>query len=184
MIELKPLSEENITPFFTWLRDEEVIKYSLTFFQKLISEDDIKSWFSNLLSNTKDYTLGIYLSSNGSLIGYAGFCNISSINKNGEYFIFIGDKNQWGNGIGTITTQKVVKHGFEKLNLNRIMLTVSEPNVGGVRVYEKAGFNIEGRLRQACFRDGEYHDKLIMSILKEEFKENTANTRLAQEPEL
>ena len=54
MIELKPLSEENITPFFTWLRDEEVIKYSLTSFQKLISEDEIKSWFSNLLSNTKD----------------------------------------------------------------------------------------------------------------------------------
>ncbi len=177
MIELKPLPEENITPFFTWLRDEGIIKYSLTTFQKLISEDDIKSWFSKLLSNTKDYTLGIYLSSDGTLIGYAGICNISTINKNGEYFIFIGDKNQWGNGIGTITTQKVVKHGFENLNLNRIMLTVSEPNVGGVRAYEKAGFKIEGKLRQACFRNGEYHDKLIMSILKKEYDENTANMK-------
>lgn len=177
MIELKPLSKENITPFFTWLRDEEVIKYSLTSFQKMVSEDDIKSWFSNLLSNRKDYTLGIYLSIDGTLVGYAGICNISTINKNGEYFIFIGDKSQWGNGIGTITTQKVVKYGFENLDLNRIMLTVSEPNVGGIRAYEKAGFKFEGRLRQSCFRDGEYHDKLIMSILKHEYYENTANTK-------
>ncbi len=177
MIELKLLSKDNIAPFFIWLRDDEVIKYSLTIFQKLSSEDEIKSWFSNLLSNTKDYTLGIYLTSSGSLIGYAGICNISTINKNGEYFIFIGDKTQWGNGIGTITTQKVVKYGFEKLNLNRIMLTVSEPNVGGIRAYEKAGFKFEGRLRQSCFRDGDYHDKLIMAILKEEYDENTANTK-------
>jgi RimJ/RimL family protein N-acetyltransferase len=177
MIELKLLSKDNIAPFFIWLRDDEVIKYSLTIFQKFSSEDEIKSWFSNLLSNTKDYTLGIYLTSSGSLIGYAGICNISTINKNGEYFIFIGDKTQWGNGIGTITTQKVVKYGFEKLNLNRIMLTVSEPNVGGIRAYEKAGFKFEGRLRQSCFRDGDYHDKLIMAILKEEYDENTANTK-------
>ena len=169
MIELKPLSEENITPFFTWLRDEEVIKYSLSAFQKFIDEGDIEKWFASLLSNTQDLTLGIFLSSDGSLIGYAGICNISSTNNSGEYFILIGDKNQWGKGIGTKVTREVIKSGFEELNLHRIMLTVSEPNIGGVRAYEKAGFNIEGRLRQACYRDGAYHDKIIMSMLKEEF---------------
>ena len=53
--------------------------------------------------------------------------------------------------------------------LNRIMLTVSEPNTGGVKAYEKVGFKIEGRLIQACFRDKEFHDKLTMSILKSEW---------------
>jgi RimJ/RimL family protein N-acetyltransferase len=171
MIELKPLSEEHISPFYSWLRDDETIKYSLTSFQQIASDEDIKLWFSNLLFNQNDFTLGIFLSADGTLIGYTGICNISTINKNGEYFIFIGDKSQWGKGIGTITTQKVVQFGFEKLNLNRIMLTVSEPNIGGIRAYEKAGFKIEGKLRQACFRDGEFHDKIMMSILKEEFKE-------------
>ncbi|MBU3661536.1 MAG: GNAT family N-acetyltransferase [Flavobacteriales bacterium] len=169
MIELKPLTQENITPFYSWLRDEETIKFSLTSFQKLESNDDINTWYSKLLLNQKDLTLGIFLASNGTLIGYTGICNISTINKNGEYFIFIGEKGLWGKGIGTITTQKVVQFGFEKLNLNRIMLTVSEPNIGGVRAYEKAGFKIEGKLRQACFRDGKFHDKIMMSILKEEF---------------
>jgi RimJ/RimL family protein N-acetyltransferase len=34
------------------------------------------------------------------------------------------------------------------------MLTVSEPNVGGVKAYAKAGFKLEGRLREACLRNG------------------------------
>ena len=177
MIELKPLTEENITPFFSWLRDKETIKYSLTLFQKLDSYKDIQSWFSDLILNQKDYSRGIFSTFNNTLIGYTGLCNISTVNKCGEYFIFIGDKKQWGNGIGTTITREVVKYGFEKLNLNRIMLTVSEPNIGGVRAYEKAGFKFEGRLRQACFRNGEYHDKLIMSMLKEEYDENSANTK-------
>lgn len=169
MIDLRPLSGEHISPFFKWLRDEEVIKYSLTSFQKLFSEDDIRSWYADLLSDTKDYVAGIFLSPGEALIGYAGICNISATNKSGEYFIFIGDKDQWGKGIGTLTTRKILKYGFEELKLHRIMLTVSEPNLGGVRAYEKAGFIAEGKHREACYRDGKFHDKIIMSVLKSEF---------------
>ena len=49
------------------------------------------------------------------------------------------------------------------------MLTVSELNIGGVKAYQKAGFKTEGRLRQSCFRDGAHHDKIIMSILRDEY---------------
>ncbi|WP_321282548.1 GNAT family protein [Marinifilum fragile] len=40
--------------------------------------------------------------------------------------------------------------------------------MGGVKAYQRAGFKLEGRLRQACYRNGEFHDKLVMSVLKEE----------------
>ena len=39
-------------------------------------------------------------------------------------------------------------------NLNRIMLTVSDLNVGGVKAYQAAGFCEEGVLHQTCYRDG------------------------------
>jgi RimJ/RimL family protein N-acetyltransferase len=171
MIELKQLTKEHITPFYSWLNDEVAIKFSLTLFQNISTKDEIYQWYSNLLVDTKKYTVGIFLNKTDKLIGYAGICNISKTNRSGEYFIFIGDKSQWGKGIGAITTQKVIEYGFEKLNLNRIMLTVSAPNIGGIRAYEKAGFKFEGTLRQACYREEEYHDKIMMSILREEFKE-------------
>lgn len=169
MIDLKPLTKENVTPFYTWLNDESAIKYSLSKFQKISSEKDIEQWYSNLLEDSENYTTGIFLTETQKLIGYAGICGISNTNKSGEYFIFIGDRSQWGKGHGTTTTHKVLKYGFNKLHLNRIMLTVSEPNIGGIRAYEKAGFKYEGRLRQACNRDGKFHDKIVMSILKSEY---------------
>ena len=39
-----------------------------------------------------------------------------------------------------------------------------------IRCYEKAGFRHEGRLREALFRHGSYHDILVMGILEDEFR--------------
>ncbi len=170
MITLKKLSKSDITPFYKWINDDEVIKYSLSIFQKINTKTEIEKWYSDLLKNTKNITMGIFLKSTNELIGYAGICNISKINKSGEYYIFIGEKKLWRKGIGTKVTEKILKIGFDDYNLNRIMLTVSEPNIGGLKAYEKAGFKIEGRLREAAFRDNKFHDKLIMSILKSKYK--------------
>ncbi|KIE46414.1 acetyltransferase family protein [Clostridium argentinense CDC 2741] len=87
----------------------------------------------------------------------------------GEYFIFIGDKSYHGKGVGTFVTKEIVKYGFEDLGLNRIMLTAFEKNVGALKTYTKANFKTEGIMRQAFYRDGNFHDKIIMGILKEEW---------------
>ena len=50
------------------------------------------------------------------------------------------------------------------------MLTVSAPNLGGVKAYLKSGFQQEGVLREDSHRDGEYHDAIVMSILRAEWE--------------
>jgi len=171
MIELKTLKEQDVQYFYSWINDDEVIKYSLSVFQKMEAKEEIDSWFKELLNNTENLQLGIYIKGANQLIGYAGISNISKFNKSGEYFIFIGDKTQWGRGISTEVTKQILEIGFNKLGLNRIMLTVSEPNIGGVKSYLKAGFKQEGILREASFRDGQFHNKIVMSVLKSEWKE-------------
>ena len=170
MIELKPLSKEEVTPFYTWINDEEAIKYSLSLFQRLSSKEQIDEWYESLFTEQNTYNIGVFLKSTGQLIGYAGISGISKLNHSGEYFIFIGDKSQWGKGIGTQVTEAVVAHGFDALQLNRIMLTVSELNYGGVKAYERAGFQVEGVLREACYREGAYHDKIVMAMLRSAYK--------------
>ena len=166
MIELKPLSKEDVIPFYTWINDEEVIKFSLSLFQRLTSKEQIDAWYEGLFDEQNTYNIGVFLRETGELIGYAGISGISTLNHSGEYFIFLGDKSQWGKGIGTKVTQEVVTYGFEVLQLNRIMLTVSELNYGGIKAYEKAGFTVEGVLKEACYRQGAYHDKIVMARLR------------------
>lgn len=170
MVKLKPLTKGNVFPFYKWINDDEVIKYSLSRFQKISTKEEINKWFYALVENKEIISYGIFLKSNGELIGYAGICDISETNKSGEYYIFIGEKKLWGKGIGTEVSKEVLRIGFSEYQLNRIFLTVSEPNTGGKKAYEKAGFKYEGTLRQASFRDNKYHDLIMMSVLKSEWK--------------
>ena len=175
MIKLETIKKEDVASFYKWINDEEVVKYSLSVFQKIKSNTEIDQWFFTLIEDSKDFKLGIYLKENNQFLGYCGICNISKPNKSGEYFIFIGAKEYWGKGISTQVTKEILQIGFNQLDLNRIMLTVSKPNIGGVKSYKKAGFKEEGILREACFRDNQFHDKLMMSILKSEWKIQAAN---------
>lgn len=168
-IELRDLQSSDKEYFFSWIKDKEVIRYSLSIFQKIKNNDEISNWFHKMLVDKSSYNKAIIDSSKKNLIGYAGIVQISETNLSGEYFIFIGDRNYHGKGVGTFVTKEIVKRGFQDLGLNRIMLTVSEKNIGAIRAYTKANFKTEGVMRQAFYRDGEFHDKIIMSILKKDW---------------
>jgi RimJ/RimL family protein N-acetyltransferase len=106
---------------------------------------------------------------NGTTVGYCGLSNISLKNSNAEYFILIGDNKYWNKGIGSRAGFEVMRYGFTKLHLHRIWLTVSECNPGAIKSYKKIGFKMEGRLRESCYRNGVYHDKIIMGMLSDEY---------------
>ncbi|MDQ2792903.1 MAG: GNAT family N-acetyltransferase [Bacteroidota bacterium] len=163
------MQPEHVAHFYTWVRDPEVIEYSLSVFQRLKTTAQIDEWFAATLAQANALNFGIYLEHTNALIGYAGLSGISATNHSGEYFIFIGEKAWWGQGVGTAVTKQVLHLAFTRHRLNRVMLTVSESNTGGLKAYTKAGFVVEGRLRQAACRQGVFHDKMVMSVLKAEW---------------
>lgn len=71
-----------------------------------------------------------------------------------------------GKGIGTAAISQIVEFAFVRCNLRRVHLQVIESNVGAIRVYEKAGFMIEGRQRQHAWVRGKYEDIIVMGILR------------------
>ena len=134
-----------------------------------VARSETKAWLEHTIKDKSALTLGIVVRESGKLVGYVSITGISAINRAGEYFILIGDKSAWGKSIGREVTRLIVDHGFAALNLHRIMLTFSDLNIGGVKVYQAAGFR-EEVLRQACYRDGAYHDKIVMAVLRSEWE--------------
>ncbi len=57
----------------------------------------------------------------------------------------------------------------EQLGLHRIQLEVYGHNQRVRRVYEKPGFVVEGVLREAQSRDGEWVDEVVMGLLDREW---------------
>ncbi len=64
-----------------------------------------------------------------------------------------------------------MQFAFEELGLNHVELWVYDFNPRAIRAYEKAGFKREGVKRQGIYRNGEFHDEIMMGILREEWEE-------------
>jgi hypothetical protein len=59
----------------------------------------------------------------------------------------------------------MIDHAFTGLGLHRIALTVFAFNERAIRSYRQVGFVVEGRAREAIWREGRWWDEIAMSIL-------------------
>jgi RimJ/RimL family protein N-acetyltransferase len=102
-------------------------------------------------------------------IGHVGLYQIDYRIGKAEYAIMIGDKTMWNRGIGHLVTKTVVEYGFKQLNLHRISLEVLATNERALHLYQKIGFQQEGVLRDCQYKNGNYIDVIMMSILEAEW---------------
>ena len=150
-----------------WVNDNDATRLMFTGLMPT-SFSALRSMWTEDVEDPNTVAFSVY--STGPLIGTAGLYSINWIARTAEFRIFLGNKEYWGKGIGTEVTRLVVRYGFERLNLHNIWLGVNVENRAAVRVYEKAGFTHEGRLRQCFYRNNRYYDVFRMSLLREEWK--------------
>ena len=106
-------------------------------------------------------------------IGTIGLYDVNSIARHAELGISIGEKAYWNRGFGSEAIRILLNEGFYKYNLHRIELRVNARNHRAIKAYEKVGFVHEGTKRESTFRDGEYMDMLVMSVLRPEWDQIT-----------
>jgi len=169
-IRLRAIEREDLPRFVGWVNDPEVRCFLDMIFP--LSAEDEEDWYANarkLPPVEKPFAIDVKDGDGWRLVGSCGFIHVDQLNRHAEVGISIGDKEEWGKGYGTEIMRLLVKIGFDTFNLHRIYLRVFENNQRGIRAYEKVGFVLEGRLREAFYREGSYQDMLIMGVLKSEW---------------
>jgi RimJ/RimL family protein N-acetyltransferase len=151
-----------------WYRDREIAR--LTRYQaRPMSETEIERFFQQRMLAPDALAYSIVELPDWRLIGFTTFSALDGDNGSVMFHITIGERDAWGRGLGTEATSLMLGHAFERLGLHRVGLSVFSYNVRAIRAYEKAGFRIEGRLRDAILRDGEYWDEIQMGVLAGEW---------------
>ena len=169
-IRLRAIEREDVKHFFEWVNDPEVT-FGLSLYLPMSMTDE-ERWFESLANRTlneKPFGIDVRDGDGWRLIGNCTFFDIDTIAHSGELGIMIGDKSEWNKGRGTETMSLLLRHGFETLNLNRIVLRVYADNPRAIRAYEKAGFKLEGTFREAVFKRGKFGDMHVMSVLRREW---------------
>jgi diamine N-acetyltransferase len=175
-IRFRHMERSDLPRFVDYLNDPEV-NWGLAVYLPLSMAAE-EQWFVNMLKRpAAEQPLAIEVrqadpaggADTWLLVGNCALLDIDWRNRSAELGILIGEKEYWGRGYGTETLRLLVKHAFETLNLHRVWLRVYETNPRAIRAYEKAGFVLEGRQRQAEVKNGKYIDVLVMSLLREEY---------------
>ncbi len=166
---LRATERSDVPTFVRWFNDAETTTYLST--RAPMSQAGEEQWFDRMLERQgKDgYHFVICLLEDDRAIGTIGFYDLDTLDGNAAVGIMIGEKDRWGQGLGTDALGALLDFGFGTLRLERIWLEVYAFNERARRSYEKAGFTLEGTLRRAIHRRGTYHDVHLMAILREEW---------------
>jgi RimJ/RimL family protein N-acetyltransferase len=70
-----------------------------------------------------------------------------------------------GHGVGTALLNKTVGWARSSGILHRLELYVFTRNTRAVNLYQRIGFQHEGTLRQAIYKDGEFLDEHVMGLI-------------------
>jgi|HubBroStandDraft_6_1064221.scaffolds.fasta_scaffold141215_3 ribosomal-protein-alanine N-acetyltransferase len=167
---LRPLERDDLNArYLSWLNDPEVTRY-LEVGTFPTTNRDLEKFYDEVTGSRNQVILGVVDKKSGQHIGNVKLGPIHWIHRCATFGIIIGDKKFWGRGAGLEATTLMVEYGFNRLNLRRIDLGVFADHDAAVRCYEKAGFKVEGRMRESLFRDGRYVDRLWMALLRSDYK--------------
>jgi diamine N-acetyltransferase len=108
--------------------------------------------------------LAICLKEGDRHIGNIHLTDIDWVSRHACLGIFIGEAQSQSKGYGQQAMRLVLRHAFHDLGLHRVYLTVLDDNPRAIRVYEKCGFVVEGRLRRHDYKRGQFRDLILMGI--------------------
>jgi [ribosomal protein S5]-alanine N-acetyltransferase len=123
------------------------------------------------LNDQKDLYLAICLVESGEMIGYLSLLHIDWRNRMAEWGgLVIGRKDLWNAGHGTEAAHLMLDYAFQEMNLHRIYGYALEKHASSLRMIAKLGFKTEGILRGSVFKNNQYHNQVLISILRDEYE--------------
>ncbi|CAJ2508991.1 Uu.00g140170.m01.CDS01 [Anthostomella pinea] len=76
-----------------------------------------------------------------------------------------------GRGYGGEAIRWALWYGFQMAGLHRVRIEAFSFNTGAVRLYERLGFQLEGRQRENVWFNGGWHDWLTYGMLEHEWRD-------------
>lgn len=167
-VSLREIERSDVAIINRWRSDRTIVDYLGSAFRYVAIEVDERWYDQYLASRTNNVRLAICLAE-GRLVGAVYLLDIDWVSRNAEFAIWIGERSAQGKKIGETATRLALDHAFGDLSIERIYLRVLTHNEPAIQLYRKIGFVEEGVQRQATFKNGRYHDLLMMALLRNEY---------------
>ena len=122
---------------------------------------DAHSWISLVMQQSPEANFAI--ASTDELIGGIGLTFRGDIHRRSAEIGYWLAEPFWGQGIATAALRAVTDYAFANHDLARLEAYVFEWNPASMKVLEKVGYLLEGKLRQSITKDGQTIDGFLFA---------------------
>ncbi len=156
---LRVVEREDLPLVAEWLNDPEVFGMFNPLMQH--SKMELEGWYDQLSAEGKWFFIE---KKDGAKVGEIHHLKDMEIG----YGLIPSERRK---GYCTEAVKIMVDYLFLSKNIVRIYALTNVLNLASQKVLEKAGFNRDGVIRKSLFIRGEWRDRYLYSILREEWKE-------------
>lgn len=161
---LRALESDDVERTFRWHNDPKLYA-TLGGTFRYVSRRTEAEWLESVSRSSQDrIALAVCRTGDSQHIGNIYLRDIDWVSRHGEVHVFI-DPKVHGQGLGRSAVEALVHYAFSTLGLVRLYLYVLHDNVAAIRLYERCGFILEGRLRHHTWKDGAWKDMIVMGLL-------------------
>jgi len=155
MLVLRDFNQEDIESLVLLLNNKKVTQFLTSQIPQPYEIKDSVEWVNR--GSKKGITKAI--EENGQLIGTIGVTPGEYENhRSGEIGYWFGEKF-WGRGLATKALLEMTHHIFSQTEIIRLYAPVFSPNRASIRVLEKCGYQLEGVLKKAIYKNDQFFDE-------------------------
>lgn len=165
------LTEQHLQTIFNWNIEEKYFEYYTCRPLRLSkSYEEYASKILKAISQEKQRTYILVKEDCNKPLGKITLFDLNVRNHSAEFGYYLPDGNR-GKQLGSVMLSKFIQRYFNdnELNLNKLYATTSSNNYYSVKLLEKYGFKLDGRLREHYWINENKYDQLIYSILRQEW---------------
>lgn len=167
-IRLEPLREAQLPDFLELIEDEAVQRFTLV--PTGADEAFVRGWLRRYEAGWDDASrAGFWIcgASDGAFLGFAAIVRLDLDAREGEIGYMVAPAAR-GRGASVRAVDLLTRWGFDELGLERLELRIEVTNTASERVAERAGYQRDGVLRSAHFKEGLRSDTGVWSRLRTE----------------
>ncbi|MDV3426086.1 MAG: GNAT family N-acetyltransferase [Bacillota bacterium] len=166
--------EKHLPEMYSWNKEEKNFnKYTCRPLCTLKTYEEYKDKILNSIKEEKDKLFILVKKSDQDIpLGRIKLFDYNPRNHSAEFGYYLPERNR-GMGLGSIMINLLLTYSFmdRNINLNKLYATTASNNNPSIKALEKAGFKLEGRLREHYWMDEDKFDQLVYSMLRKEWDE-------------
>lgn len=171
-IYLRPIEPDDAQGDYpNWLNDPDVCRYN-SHGETLYTREMARSYIDRVTADPSQHVFAICLSENNRHIGNISLQQISLRNRNAELAILIGDPSVYGRGIGYEAGKLLLDYAFGVLKLHRVYCGTHGENSAMQRLALAWGMTLEGKRRDAIFKNKKFADVVEYGLLDNEYQKD------------